>query len=87
METAQVYVGDPVCSVKRPRRELRNFKKVKLMPGETMRVTLPLTRLDLSYYDETAEDWILEPGEFIISVGSSSRDIRLEGRIDISDAF
>ena len=87
METAQIYIGDPVCSVKRPPKELRNFKKVKLMPGETIRITLPITMSDLSYYDEESEGWKLEAGEFTVSVGSSSRDIRLEGRIDVSDAF
>ena len=83
METAQVYIGDPVCSVKRPPKELRNFKKVKLQPGETTRITLPITIMDLSYYDETAEDWTFENGEFTISVGSSSRDIRLEKSIEL----
>ena len=42
---------------------------------------------NLSYYDEESEGWKLEAGEFTVSVGSSSRDIRLEGRIDVSDAF
>ncbi len=83
METAQVYVGDPVCSVMRPPRELRTFEKVKLAPGETKEITLPITIRDLSYYDETAEDWTFESGEFIISVGSSSRDIRLQGSIEL----
>lgn len=83
METAQVYVGDPVCSVKRPPKELRNFKKVKLQPGETTRITLPITIMDLSYYDEAIEDWTFENGEFVISVGSSSRDIRLQGSVEL----
>ena len=81
METAQVYIGDPVCSVKRPPRELKNFKKVKLEPGETAEISLPISALDLSFYDEETKSWKLENGEFIVSVGSSSRDIRLRGSV------
>ena len=83
METAQIYIGDPICSVKRPPKELRNFKKVKLMPGETARITLPITIMDLSYYDEAAEDWTFEGGEFTVSVGTSSRDIRLQKSVEL----
>lgn len=79
METAQVYIGDPVCSVKRPPKELRNFKKVALKPGETIEIELPISFLDLSYYDENTEAWKWEKGEFIVLVGSSSKDIRLKG--------
>lgn len=82
-ETAQVYIGDPVCSVKRPPKELRNFKKVELQPNETTEITLNITNLDLSFYDEVSENWELENGEFLVFVGSSSRDIRLSGSINV----
>ena len=82
-ETTQVYVGDPVCSVKRPPKELRSFMKVELKSGEAVRVSLTLNSKDLSFYDEASADWKLEKGEFIIYVGSSSGDIRLSGSIDI----
>ena len=81
METAQVYIGDPVCSVKRPPKELRNFKKVALEAGETERISLPISVMDLSYYDEVAGDWRFESGEFTVNVGSSSGDIRLKGSV------
>lgn len=79
METAQLYIGDPVCSVMRPVKELRNFKKVKLQPGETALVSLPVSVMDLCYYDEISDGWKLEDGEFTVLIGASSRDIRLEG--------
>lgn len=76
-EITQLYVSDPVCSVKRPPKELRNFQKVELEPGETKAVCLPLTYRDLSFFDENSGDWVWERGEFVVSVGSSSQDIRL----------
>ena len=79
METAQLYIGDPVCSVMRPVKELRNFKKVKLQPDETALVSLPVSVMDLCYYDEISDGWKLEDGEFTVLIGASSRDIRLEG--------
>ncbi len=79
IETAQLYIGDPVCSVKRPPKELRNFKKIKLEPGQMTMVSLPVSVRDLSYYNEATKDWHLEHGEFTVYVGSSSRDIRLKG--------
>ena len=83
-ETAQVYIGDSVCSVKRPPKELKAFKKVELVPGETKEITLNINLTALSFYDETINDWKLENGEFMVLVGSSSRDIRLRERFEIS---
>ena len=82
-ETAQVYIGDPVCSVKRPPKELRAFKKVEIASGETKEIKLKISLRDLSFYDETIHDWKLENGEFIVFVGSSSRDIRLNKSFEI----
>ncbi len=78
-EIAQLYVGDPECSVKRAVKELRNFAKISLAPGETKKVTLNLTPMDLSFYDEKTEKFVVEKGKFNVYVGASSRDIRLEG--------
>ena len=78
-EVAQVYIGDPVCSVARPKKELRGFEKVELDAGESKTVTIPVTAMDLSFFDEATETWVLEKGEFTVFVGSSSADIRLIG--------
>ncbi len=84
-ETAQLYVGDPVCSVLRPPKELRNFEKVHLLPGQSKTLTLPVSTQDLSFYDEVTNDWVLEPGQFQVFIGSSSRDVRLQGSFEISN--
>lgn len=78
-ETAQVYVADVASRLVRPLRELKAFEKVLLAPGETRRITLVLDERSLSYWDPASGEFVAEPGEFIISVGASSRDIRLKG--------
>ncbi len=83
-ETAQLYIGDPVCSVKRPPKEMRSFKKVELKPDEEVKISLNITAQDLSFFDEQTDDWKLEKGIFTVFVGSSSRDIRLNGEFEIA---
>jgi len=82
-EVVQVYVGDPAAAVARPPRELRAFAKIGLEPGAEREVTFVLTARDLSYWSAVHRRWVLEPGEFRISVGASSRDIRLAQDITV----
>jgi beta-glucosidase len=82
-EIVQVYVGDPQASVARPIRELKGFAKVALEPGASETVTVRLGARDLSYWSPTVHDWVLDGGEFLIEVGASSRDLRLERLVTI----
>src|SRR5262249_2780740 len=82
-EVVQVYGGDPAAAVARPPRELKAFAKIGLEPGAEREVTFALTARDLSYWSAVHRRWVLEPGAFRISVGASSRDIRLAGDITI----
>jgi beta-glucosidase len=82
-EVVQLYVGDPHARVARPPRELKGFSKVSLAPGASRRVTFTLTDRDLSYWSVAFGGWLLEPGEFRIEIGASSRDIRLATTIHI----
>lgn len=82
-EVVQLYLVDCVSPVLRPPRELKAFQKVYLNPGETKTVVLTLDRRSLSYYNPDQGDWIMDPGEYEVQVGSSSRDIRLVGRFMI----
>ena len=72
-ETVQLYIRDLVSSVTRPVKELKGFQKVSLQPGETKTVTLEITPDSLAFYDVKLE-YVVEPGEFEIMVGNSSRD-------------
>jgi len=75
-EVVQLYVHDVKCSVPRPKKELKAFKKLFLNPGETKCVTLELDKRSFAFFDEATESWVVEPGAFELMVGSSSRDIR-----------
>lgn len=82
-ETAQVYVSDPVSTVKRPLKELKNFEKISLKPGETKRVELTLGKDAFAYYDVMRQQFVVEPGTFTVSVGGSSADLPLKQDIEL----
>jgi beta-glucosidase len=84
-EVAQVYVADTHSAVPRPPKELKGFAKVHLEPGETRRVSVHLDRRSFAYYDVAAADWQVTPGSFRVLVGSSSRDIALQGDVEYTD--
>lgn len=78
-EVVQLYVYDVQATVPRPLKELKGFSKVSLLPGQTKTVTLTLDKKDLSFWDVKQQNWLAEPGEFKVMIGSSSDDIRLTG--------
>lgn len=76
-EVVQMYIRNLVSSVTRPIKELKGFKKVTLPPGGTQTVALDITPELLAFYDINME-FAVEPGEFEIAVGNSSRDSDLQ---------
>ena len=82
-EVVQVYVSDDESALPRPARELKAFDKVELAPGESADLTFVLGNGAFSFYDPAEKDWMLEPGTFTIQIGSSSRDIRLRGQVEL----
>lgn len=75
-EIVQLYIGDEKSSIDRPKKELKNFAKVSLRPGETKTVTMRITEQDLKFWDETSHDWKAEPGKFKAYVCASAEDVR-----------
>ena len=75
-EVIQAYVQDKVSSVPRPVKELKAFSKVILKAGESKVVTLELPVSEWGFYDETTKTFKVEPGQFVINLGTSSRDIK-----------
>ena len=71
-EVAQVYVSRPSSHIERPIKELKGFQRVALKAGECKTITIPVHRVDLCHWDESAQTWMLEPGSMTILVGGSS---------------
>ena len=82
-EVVQLYVADKESTVIRPEKELRDFAKVELMPGETKTVSFTLGKRAFAYYNTTIHDWHVETGEFVIQIGRSSRDIVLQETVTV----
>ncbi|MFW9925740.1 MAG: glycoside hydrolase family 3 C-terminal domain-containing protein, partial [Candidatus Thorarchaeota archaeon] len=74
-EIVQVYSSDIEASVDRPPRELVGFEKSHLEPGERKTVAVTVKAEDLAYYDSSKHDWVIEPGDFKLLAGKSSREI------------
>jgi beta-glucosidase len=72
-EIVQLYIRDRVASVVRPIKELKDFAKVELEPGESALITFTLTAEDLAFHTASGE-YTAEPGEFDVFVGKSSDD-------------
>ncbi len=75
-EVVQLYIRDTVSSVTRPVKELKAFQKITLAPGETRTVALDITSESLAFWDVNMK-YVVEPGEFEIMAGNSSRDADL----------
>ena len=81
-EVVQLYIQDPSASISRPVKELKNFKKVLLQPGEKKDVSFDVSTKDLMFYNSDLKyDW--EAGDFIIYIGSNSRDVK-SGKVNWS---
>lgn len=82
-EIVQLYVADKESTVIRPEKELRDFAKVELAPGETKTVSFTLGKRAFAYYNTTIHDWHVETGDFDILIGKSSRDIVLSESVKV----
>jgi beta-glucosidase len=76
-EVVQLYIRDLVSSATRPIKDLKGFRKVRLQPGETTTVTLDITPDALAFFDVNMK-YVVEPGDFAIMIGNSSRDADLQ---------
>ncbi|RJP23781.1 MAG: beta-glucosidase [Candidatus Omnitrophota bacterium] len=82
-EVVQLYLNDPISTVVTPVKELKGFEKISLQPGEKKTAQFTLTSDHLALLNRHLE-WVVEPGEFLVMVGASSEDIRLEGKFVIA---
>ena len=80
-EVVQLYVGAKNSAIYRAEKELKGFEKVFLQPGESKQVDFTLDARAFAYYDTGLKDWNVEPVEYTLSVGHSSREIACEAVI------
>ncbi len=80
-EVAQLYIRDLVGSVTRPVKELKDFAKISLKPGELKNIEFTITPEKLKFYDINM-NYIVEPGDFKVFVGTNSVDVK-EARFSV----
>ena len=81
-EVVQLYLHDEVSSVTTYVKVLRGFERIHLQPGEEKVVDFVLTPQDMGLWNKD-NHFIVEPGTFAVMVGSSSQDIRLQGKFEV----
>lgn len=81
-EITEVYASLPSQSGEPPKR-LIGWSKVKLLPGESKHVSIPVELQRLKIYDEETDSWRLVPGNYLIRVGGSSQNLPLEKAIKL----
>ena len=75
-EIVQLYIEDEKCSLLRPKKELKGFHKVELEPNEEKTIQFHIDINDLTFFDDSKQKWIAEPGKFKAYIAASSEDIR-----------
>ena len=82
-EVVQLYISDLKSSLPRPVKELKGFEKVTLASGETKTISFMIDKEALSYYDDTKQAWVAEPGKFEAIVAASATDIKSKVRFEL----
>ena len=82
-EVIQVYIGKENSKVNRAMKELKGFKKLSLLKGESKIVEIYITTDKLAFYDETISDWNIEKGEYVVYVGNASDNISKKIKITV----
>ncbi|HVM89099.1 MAG TPA: glycoside hydrolase family 3 C-terminal domain-containing protein [Puia sp.] len=83
-EVVQLYIHDLLASVARPVMELKGFQRIHLKAGEAKEISFTITHEMLSMLDKDLKT-VVEPGDFRIMIGASSRDIRLKETLTVID--
>jgi beta-glucosidase len=81
-EIVQIYIGDDVCSVERPPKELQGFRKVYLQAQEKKTISITLDESSFEFYSKKHHKFLAEPGSFTIWAGTSSKDLPLSTKIN-----
>lgn len=85
-QVVQLYIHDEISTLKKPYKELKEFEKVCLDPGEEKIVAFCLNKSAFASYDSRLKQWVSEPGLYQILVGTSSEDIALSASLNLAAA-
>jgi beta-glucosidase len=83
-QVVQLYVAPTKSRAPRPVHELRGFQRLTLNPGETGQVSFDLDATSFRHWNTGTHDWRNDPGDYIIQVGDSSRNLPLQTHVSIS---
>jgi len=87
-EVAQLYLSYPDIGVTTPVHQLKGFAKAKdVAPGSSCDLRIDLDKYALAWWDSTQNKWTVSPGTYVIRVGASSEDFRLEGELKLTEGF
>ncbi|CAG8977350.1 hypothetical protein HYALB_00011365 [Hymenoscyphus albidus] len=85
-EVVQVYISQKNPSIKRPKKELKGFRKVFLEKGESQNVQIDIeTKYATSFWDEVRDSWICEKDTYEVLVGSTSAEIAQKGSFEVGE--
>ena len=82
-EVVQLYIHDQLASVARPVLALKGFQKIHLMPGEAKRIKFTITPDMLAILNDSMQT-VVEPGDFRVMIGASSRELWLKANLHVS---
>lgn len=84
-EVVQIYTVLPESAITRPPRELKGHAVTdELEPGASQRVSIPIEREALAYWETRTEAWVVEGGTYRVMAGASSRDIRATVDVEVA---
>ncbi len=84
-EIVQLYIADTESIISKPKKELKDFAKIHLEPGEEKKITFNLDNRSFAYYSLNFKDWFVEAGDYKVIMAASSTDIRLEETVRVVD--
>lgn len=86
-EILQLYISEKNPCVDRPGKELKNFQKVFLAPGEKKKAEMLLQKDAFGYYDVDKKAFRVNPGVYVIQIGASLEDIKLTAEVTIEKEY
>ena len=82
-EVVELFIGEEKCVEERPKKELKNFAKISLEPGETKTVSFDITCNDLEYWSTKTHGFTATPGRFFAYICASETDVRATAEFEL----